>query len=59
MPEVAVAVAGVLMLIGGFCVLTGFQPYVGLSCIALFLMYVTPTMQPWPYGLDLGRRVRV
>jgi hypothetical protein len=35
MPEVAVAVAGVLILIGGFCVLTGFQPYVGLSCIAL------------------------
>jgi uncharacterized membrane protein len=44
MPEVAVAVAGVLILVGGFCVLTGFQPYVGLSCIALFLVCVTPMM---------------
>lgn len=36
MPEAAVAVAGALILVAGFCVLTGFQPYVGLSCIALF-----------------------
>jgi len=44
MPEVAVVVAGVLILVGGFCVLTGFEPYVGLSCIALFLVCVTPMM---------------
>ena len=44
MPGAAVAVAGVLILIGGFCVLTGFQPYVGLSCIAMLLMCVTPMM---------------
>ena len=44
MPEVAVVVAGVLLLIGGFCVLTGIEPYVGLSCIALFLVCVTPVM---------------
>jgi putative oxidoreductase len=44
MPEAAVAVAGVLILVGGLCVLTGFQPYVGLSCIALFLVCVTPMM---------------
>jgi len=44
MPEVAVVVAGVLILIGGFCVVTGFKPYVGLSCIALFLVCVTPMM---------------
>ena len=42
MPEAAVAVAGVLILIGRFCVLTGFQPHVGLSCIALCLVCVTP-----------------
>ena len=29
MPEVAVAVAGVLLLVGGFCVLTGIEPYAG------------------------------
>ena len=44
MPETAVAVAGVLILMGGFCVLTGFQPYARLSCIAMFLMCVTPMM---------------
>jgi putative oxidoreductase len=44
MPEVAVVVAGVLLLIGGFSVLTGIEPYVGLSCIALFLVCVTPVM---------------
>jgi uncharacterized membrane protein YphA (DoxX/SURF4 family) len=95
MPEVAVAVAGVLILVGGFCVLTGFQPHIGLSCIALFLVCVTPIMHnfwalsnpterlnemghflsntallggtlmmfalpsPWPYSLELRRRVRV
>jgi len=94
MPEVAVAVAGVLILIGGFCVLSGFQPYVGLSCIALFLVCVTPMMhnfwaltnpmdrlnemgrflsnaallggtlmmfavpRPWPYSVELRRRIR-
>jgi uncharacterized membrane protein YphA (DoxX/SURF4 family) len=40
--ELAVAVAGVLILIGSFFVLTGFQPYVALSCMALFLVCVTP-----------------
>ena len=44
MPEVAVVVAGVLLLIGGFCVLTGIEPYVGLSCIGLFLVCVTPVI---------------
>ena len=44
MPEVAVIVAGVLILAGGFCVLTGIEPYVGLSCIAVFLVCVTPVM---------------
>lgn len=44
MPEAAVAVAGVLILVGGLCVLTGFQPHLGLSCIALFLVCVTPMM---------------
>ena len=42
MPEVAVA--GVLLLVGGCCVLTGIEPYAVLSCIALFLVCVTPVM---------------
>jgi uncharacterized membrane protein YphA (DoxX/SURF4 family) len=44
MPEIAMAVAGVLLLVGGFCLLTGFLPHLGLSCIALFLVGVTPIM---------------
>jgi len=93
MPEAAVAVAGVLILVGGLCVLTGFQPYVGLSCIALFrvrhaddaqllgadgpdgayerdgtlpqqcgaaggtfVMFAVP--RPWPYSVELQRRIR-
>jgi putative oxidoreductase len=95
MPELALAVAGVLILVGGFCIVTGFQPYIGLSCIALFLVCVTPVMhnfwalanptdrmnemghllsntallggtlmmfalpRPWPYSLDLRRRMTV
>jgi putative oxidoreductase len=35
---------GVLILVGGFCMLTGFQPHIGLSCLALFLVCVTPVM---------------
>jgi len=94
MPDIAVAVAGLLILVGGFCVLAGFQPYVGLSCIALFLVCVTPMMhnfwvltdpmermnemgrflsnaallggtfmmfavpRPWPYSVELRRRIR-
>jgi len=41
-PEVAVAAVGVLLLVGDFCVLTGIQPHAGLSCIALFLVCITP-----------------
>jgi uncharacterized membrane protein YphA (DoxX/SURF4 family) len=94
MPGLAVAAAGVLILVGGFCVATGFQPYLGLSCIAIFLVCVTPVMhnfwalsnstdrmnemghllsntallggtlmfalpRPWPYSLDLRRRMTV
>ena len=46
-PEIAVAVAGVLILVGGFCVLTGFQPCIGLTCIALFLVCVTIMHNFW------------
>ena len=43
-PDIAVLVAGVLILVGGLCVLTGYQPLFGLACIALFLFCVTPVM---------------
>ena len=44
MPEVAVAVAGLLILAGGLSLLTGFLPHMGVGCIVLFLAVVTPTM---------------
>ena len=44
MPEVAVVVAGLLILAGGLSILIGFLPQAGVGCIALFLLVVTPTM---------------
>jgi putative oxidoreductase len=44
MPEVAVAVAGLLILAGGLSILFGFLPHVGIGCVVLFLLVVTPVM---------------
>src|SRR5262245_52255614 len=44
MPEVAVVAAGLLILAGGLSILIGFLPQVGVGCIVLFLLAVTPTM---------------
>jgi len=44
MPEIAVALAGLLILIGGLSVLLGFWPQLGAACIILFLAIVTPVM---------------
>jgi putative oxidoreductase len=43
-PEAAVIVAGLLILAGGLSLMLGFQPLVGIGCIALFLLIVTPVM---------------
>src|SRR5688572_25746919 len=44
MAEAAVLLTGALLLIGGLAVLFGLLPEVGLACIALFLVGVTPVM---------------
>ena len=44
MPEAAVLVAGLLLLIGGFSLLLGLWPHVGVASIVLFLAVVTPIM---------------
>lgn len=44
MPELAVIGSGILLLVGGACVLLGLVPRLGLACIAVFLLGVTPIM---------------
>lgn len=44
MPDIAVAIAGLLILVGGFCVLVGLWPHLGALSITLFLIGVTPFM---------------
>jgi len=43
-PKLAVAGSGVLLLIGGLSVITGFQPTIGLAALVLFLVPVSLTM---------------
>jgi putative oxidoreductase len=44
MPEIAVALTGVLLLVGGVLILLGLAPHLGAACIVLFLAGVTPIM---------------
>jgi uncharacterized membrane protein YphA (DoxX/SURF4 family) len=44
MAEAAVLLTGALLLLGGLAVLLGVLPEIGLACIALFLVGVTPVM---------------
>lgn len=44
LPEAAVLLGTTLLLIGGLSVLFGFMPEIGLACIALFLVGVSPLM---------------
>jgi uncharacterized membrane protein YphA (DoxX/SURF4 family) len=41
-PRFAVIFAGLLILLGGICVVVGFRPRAGVSSIILFLVLVTP-----------------
>lgn len=43
-PLVAVIGSGALLFLGGFSILTGAFPYVGLGLVVLFLVGVTPKM---------------
>jgi putative oxidoreductase len=61
MPEASVMLAGALLIVGGLCVLLGILPRIGLACIMLFLVVVTPTMHnfwaaadPQMRQMDLG-----
>jgi len=43
-PKVAVAGSGVLLVIGGLSILTGFQPVIGVIALVLFFLPVTFVM---------------
>jgi putative oxidoreductase len=55
--ELAVPLAGALLIIGGVCVLLGFWPRIGLACIILFLAVVTPTMHNFWAEADPATRM--
>jgi len=57
MPELAVMLSGALLVFGGFSVLFGFLPRVGLACIALFLIGVSPVMHNFWYVPEPGLRL--
>jgi putative oxidoreductase len=44
MPEAAVLLTGALLIVGALSILLGILPRLGLVCIILFLVGVTPTM---------------
>lgn len=41
LPEVAVIVTGILLLIGGITILTGYQPTIGIIALVIFFLPVT------------------
>lgn len=50
LPTLAVLATGVLLLVGGACVLMGYAPRIGLACLIVFLVGVTPIMHAfWTY----------
>jgi uncharacterized membrane protein YphA (DoxX/SURF4 family) len=45
--SIAVPLAMVLLIIGGFCYLTGYKPLIGVAALTLFFVAVTPQMHPF------------
>lgn len=43
-PRLAVVVSGILLLVAGLSILTGFQPTIGVAALVLFFLPVTFTM---------------
>src|SRR5262245_25464552 len=57
MPEAGVLVAGLLILAGGLSIILGFLPLVGIACVALFFVGVTPVMHNFWAAPDAATRV--
>jgi len=60
-PKLAVGGSGLLLLLGGLSILTGYQPYIGAIMIVLFLVPVAFMMHNFWAGSDpqakMGERV--
>jgi putative oxidoreductase len=60
MPEVSVALAGVLLAIGGLSFLLGIYPTVGVASVVLFLVPVTLTMHAfWADSDSMTRQMDI
>jgi putative oxidoreductase len=57
LPEVAVLLTGVLLVVGGLSVLFGLMPEIGLACIGLFLVGATPVMHNFWDHADPAQRL--
>lgn len=57
-PKLAVLVSGVLLLIGGLSILTGFQPLIGIAALVLFFLPVTFVMHAFWKVQDQMARIR-
>jgi putative oxidoreductase len=45
--KAAVIVSGLLIILGGFCIIVGCSPEIGVACIVLFLLPVTFVMHAY------------
>jgi len=58
-PEVAVALTGLMLLVGGLSILSGQWPKIGALFIAIFLAVVTPTMHDFWAQPDPARMMEL
>lgn len=56
-PKAAVALSGVLILVGGLSVIVGYHVWIGLLCIMLFLVPVTFLMHNYWVETDMMQRI--
>jgi uncharacterized membrane protein YphA (DoxX/SURF4 family) len=56
-PKLAVIVSGLLIIIGGFCIVLGFQPEVGVLCIVVFLVPVSFMMHAYWTETDAMQKI--
>ena len=57
MPEIAVLLTGALLVVGGLSIILGMLPQIGISCLAVFLIGVTPIMHGFWDVADPAQRM--
>ena len=57
LPEIAVLLTGALLVVGGLSIVLGMLPQMGLTCLALFLIGVTPIMHDFWNVADPAQRM--